>query len=285
MFALDPKLQAQLRQRMKRVLIIEANPAYARMLADMLRVLGADNIIIQQDDRVAMNVIKDLDPQLIMTEYKANLIDGIQFTRDLRHSDLTAKACPIIMMKADITPANLTEARNCGVHEMLSKPFAWQDLFKRLQNVLFKPRDWISVASYTGPDRRRFNTGTSDYKGPRKRRNESDGAQKTVLDDAVRALKGALDIFDRDAAAAMQTVMHQMMVIVPATKTVKDPRFGPAVQTIVNDLRAKALSRESLEPQVEKLMTCLGINESLPAQWTEEAQLKAMSDSSRGAAA
>ena len=72
------------------------------------------------------------------------------------------------MVKGDITPSQLTEARNCGVHEVLRKPFAWQDLVSRLQNVLFKPRDWIEVASYVGPDRRRFDT--ADFQGQRNRR-------------------------------------------------------------------------------------------------------------------
>ena len=39
MFALDPKLQARLRRHMSRVLILEGNPAYARMLA------GADRLV------------------------------------------------------------------------------------------------------------------------------------------------------------------------------------------------------------------------------------------------
>ncbi|MBW8734585.1 MAG: hypothetical protein JF571_09805, partial [Asticcacaulis sp.] len=39
-------------------------------------------------------------------------------------------------------PQELGEAKNIGVHEMLAKPFAWLDLIKRLQNVLFKPREW-----------------------------------------------------------------------------------------------------------------------------------------------
>ena len=145
MFDLDPRLQARLRQSLKRVLILEENPAYARMLSDMVRVLGADQILVLGDDRVALDKIEDLEPHLILSEYATAHIDGIAFTRSLRHLGHRVRATPLIMMKADITPQQLTEARNCGVHEMLSKPFAWQDLVKRLQNVLFKPRDWIEV--------------------------------------------------------------------------------------------------------------------------------------------
>jgi two-component system, response regulator PdtaR len=104
MYALDPKIQARLKQHMSRVLILEANHAYARMLADMLRVLGADNIVIETDDRKGMDMLSELNPHLIITEYKTPNIDGIAFARQLRHSQLKSKAVPIIMVKADITP-------------------------------------------------------------------------------------------------------------------------------------------------------------------------------------
>ena len=260
MFDLDPRLQAKLRQSLRRVLILEENPAYARMLSDMLRVLGSESISVVHDDREALDKIDLYEPQLILSEYATAHIDGISFTRNLRHSGGKFRATPLIMIKADITPSQLTEARNCGVHEMLPKPFAWQDLVSRLQNVLFKPRDWIEVATYTGPDRRRFNTGTGMYKGPKKRRGEAGNAPRIALEEAVRLLKAALPGFDQDAAGTLQIVMQQMAVIVPGCKAIRDTRFINTVQAMVSDIRNKAVSRESLEPQVLILMAALNLD-------------------------
>ncbi len=257
MIDLDPRLQAKLKQALKRVLIVEENQAYARMLADMLRVLGADNIVVETDDRRALELARKLEPQLILSEYRTPHIDGIVFTKALRHSDLSCKAAPVIMLKANITPPELGEAKNAGVHEMLAKPFAWQDLVKRLQNVLFKPREWISVATYTGPDRRVFNTG--EYKGKRKRKTEAGSESRIALEEAVRLLKASLDGFETDAAATMQTVMAQMAVIVPACKAMKDGRFLNATSAIIQDIRAKAVSKENLGPRVAEMMMCLGL--------------------------
>jgi CheY-like chemotaxis protein len=258
MFDIDPRLQTRLRQTMKRVLIIEENPAYARMLADMLRILGSDTIVVETDDRRAMTLIQDLEPQLILCEYKTAKIDGIGFTKELRRSGTKCKHVPVIMVKADVTPGQLTEARNAGVHEVMPKPFAWQDLLKRLQNVLFKPRQWIEVASYTGPDRRRFNTG--EYAGAKKRRGEVAGALKSQLDSAVTALHLGLGDFDIDTTVALQNVMTQMAVLVPACKTVKDSRFINAVTAIVGELRNKTLNKASLMPQVIALAQSLNLD-------------------------
>ncbi len=258
MFDIDPRLQLRLRQQMKRVLILEENPAYARMLADMLRILGSEVIQVESDDRKAMSLVADLEPQLILTEFRSAKIDGIAFTKELRRSDLKCKQTPVIMVKADLTPGQLTEARNAGVHEMMSKPFAWQDLLKRLQNVLFKPRDWIEVMTYTGPDRRRFNTG--EYGGQKKRRGEVLGALKSQLDAAVTALHTGLGDFDIDVTVAQQNVMTQMAVLVPACKTVKDGRFVNAVTAIVTELRNKTLSRATLTPQITALAQSLRLD-------------------------
>ncbi|MGN6424899.1 MAG: response regulator [Asticcacaulis sp.] len=263
MFALDPKLQARLRQHMSRVLILEGNPAYARMLADMLRVLGAENIVIESDDRKAADLLRDLDPHLIITEYKTAKIDGVEFTRKLRHSRLHCKAAPVLMVKADITLDELKEARNCGVHEVLKKPFAWQDLLSRLQNVLLKPREWIEVATYTGPCRRSFNTG--DYKGAKKRKGDG-GGLRVAVEEAVRLLRASLDVFDQDAAAAMASIMQQMQIIVPACKMIKNTKFTNAASHIVHALRNKALSRDLLEPHVTAMMEGLGMDKSAAAK-------------------
>lgn len=276
MFALDPRLQSRLRPHLSRVLILEDNTAYARMLADMLRAIGADNIVVQNDDRKGMVIAGDLNPQLILTEYKTAKVDGIAFTRDLRRSHLACRKTPVIMVKADITPTQLTEARNAGIHEVLRKPFAWQDLMTRLQNVLFKSRDWIEVTAYIGPDRRRFNTG--DYKGPKKRKAEARGAQRIAVEEAVRLLKASLDLFDDDGETMVRTVMKQMAVIVPATKVIREPRFVQAAQDIVSDLKLHMLTKERLAPRVDVMIRVLGMNSASGGNWAHDLFVRGMVD-------
>ena len=62
-------------------------------------------------------------------------------------------------------------ARDAGAHEFLRKPYTIKDLFKRVENVILKPRDWIEAQMYVGPDRRRFNS--ESYTGARKRKAET----------------------------------------------------------------------------------------------------------------
>jgi DNA-binding response OmpR family regulator len=277
MFALDPRLQARLKVHMSRILVLEENHAYGRMLADMMRILGAEQVMIVDDNRKAMAALATFEPQIILTEYKTALIDGAAFTHSLRHSTLSERRVPVIMLKADITPQQLLEARNAGVHEVLKKPFAWQDLVSRLQNVLFKPRDWVEVSSYTGPDRRRFNT--AEYKGPKRRRAEiAETPERIALEEAVRLLKAAIESLDIDAPMMMTTIMQQMAVIVPAAKTVKSADFTRAAMAMVAELRNGTAAKVTLLPQLTAMMESLGMDKMSTTSGARELFVKGLAD-------
>ena len=49
----------------------------------------------------------------------------------------------------------MTAARDAGVNEFVVKPFSAQGLFTRIQAVIEKPRPFVKVSGYFGPDRRR----------------------------------------------------------------------------------------------------------------------------------
>ena len=82
---------------------------------------------------------------------------------------------PVILYTADATVDTIKGARDAGAHEFLRKPYTIKDLFRRVENVVFKPRDWIEAQMYVGPDRRRFNS--ESYAGARKRQAEKPAAQ------------------------------------------------------------------------------------------------------------
>ena len=72
------------------------------------------------------------------------------------------------MITGEATIESIKAARDAGVHEFLRKPFTDKDLFRRVENVIMKPRVWIDAQMYVGPDRRRFNSG--EFVGSKKRK-------------------------------------------------------------------------------------------------------------------
>ncbi len=170
MFAADSAQLKKLVPCIQRILILDPVPTSARMMSEFLRDFGARQITVLGRTPGAVALVGQADPQLIITEYRGPDFDGVAFVRELRRSRLSQRHVPVILYTAEATVESIKGARDAGAHEFLRKPYAMKDLFRRVENVMLKPRDWVDSDIYTGPDRRRFNSEA--YTGPRKRRAE-----------------------------------------------------------------------------------------------------------------
>ena len=171
MFNADQKTLQRLAPHLARVLIIDPVPFAARLLGDLMKEMGARDIATATRGDRAAELVREYEPQLIFTEFAGEGLDGLDFTIKLRRSALAARQAPVIMVTTEATAASIVSARNSGVHEFLRKPYTAGDLFRRVDNVMMKPRPWIEAVMYVGPDRRRFNSG--EFTGSKKRRSDA----------------------------------------------------------------------------------------------------------------
>lgn len=243
MFTLDQKTIHRLEPTLRRVIIADPNAASARLLVDIVKSLGGREVYTECDQRRAIDLARDSDPGLIITERSGPRLDGEALARAIRRSELTCRQAPIIMVTADATAATIKGARDAGVHEFLRKPFTSADLFRRIENVALKPRDWVEAVAYVGPDRRRFNSG--EYAGPRKRKADApkDAAEiaAATRDQAIRILASALAQFDSDPAQAVRAVRQQAETLKALAMKTSDSRLAAAagaLQVCVADGRA-----------------------------------------------
>jgi len=178
---------------------------------------------------------------VVFLERSGPTLDGEALTRKLRRSNLNSRRVPVIMVTADATATTIKGARDAGVHEFLRKPFTATDLFRRIENVALKPRDWVEAVGYVGPDRRRFNSGA--YTGPQKRQDDCGTEQddaRTTKDQAMRILAAALAQYEADPAQARRAIAHQ----VEALKGLAIESGDAALAVAVTGLRA-VLSQSS----------------------------------------
>ena len=183
MFAADPKTLSRLEPVVRRTIIIDPNASAVRLLADVMKGLGAREIYSESDEERALELARDVEPGIIFIERSGETLKGETLARRIRRSNMVCRMSPIIMVTNEATAAAIRGARDAGVHEFLRKPFTTGDLFKRVVNVATKPRPWVEAVGYVGPDRRRFNSG--EYSGTRKRR--GDAAADSV--EATRAIR------------------------------------------------------------------------------------------------
>lgn len=256
MFAVDPRLLAKLAPTLRRVLIVDPNPHAARLLTEIIKGLGAAEIVVESSQPNAMKAAADLEPGIVFTERTGDNLDGEALARALRRSSLACRRVPIIMVTADATSTTILGARDSGIHEFLRRPFTSADLLKRVENVALKPRDWVEAVGYVGPDRRRFNSG--EYSGDRKRRADKPANAAAAVagakDQAMRILAAALDQFDRDPLQAVRAIREQAATLKSLAMKVSDSRLAVAVGALEVTLASGPPSKATLAAPIGVLL-------------------------------
>ena len=83
----------------------------------------------------ALEIIKDNDCDIIITDYRLPGMDGLEFLKRAQGFNARFKK---ILLTAYMTEAVISEAFRLGVHEFIEKPFSIEDLEEALTRVLEK---------------------------------------------------------------------------------------------------------------------------------------------------
>lgn len=126
--------------------------AYHRSVLDLM---GAARVREAGDGGEAFRAICEDAPDLLITDYGMAPQDGIALTRSVRTDARSPNAfLPIIMVTAYTDKKRIGTARDAGVHQLLHKPIAPEDLALKISEVIDDPRPFIRTRNYFGPDRR-----------------------------------------------------------------------------------------------------------------------------------
>ena len=241
---------------LRRVLIVDPNPHSARMLTEIIKGMGANEIVTEADNASALRTAGELEPGIVFTERTGSKLDGEALSRSLRRSHMDCRRAPIIMVTSEATATTILGARDAGVHEFLRKPFTSADLFKRVENVALKPRDWVEAVGYVGPDRRRFNSGEFSGTGKRKADKPATGAEANAAakDQAMRILASALNQFDSDPAQAVRAIREQAVQLKAVAMKASDSRLVVAVGALEVTLASGPATKETLAAPIGTLL-------------------------------
>lgn len=227
MFNEDYKIIQRMAPMLQRVLIVDPQTAGARLVSDLMRNIARSQIWTAPSAAKALSLAKSVDPHLIFVEMSGPGLDGGDFVRALRRSDLACRQAPVIMTAAAATAGGILAARDAGVHEFLRRPFTTKDLLRRLEAVTLRPRDWIEAVSYIGPDRRRFNSG--DYSGALKRRSDTRATPDSArILQALKILKAAVAAVPTDPVQALRSMQAQAAELQKAAVAVADMALSTA---------------------------------------------------------
>lgn len=156
--------------------VVADEPYMASLTAGMLRNLGVRSITEVNDVSGAWTALKREPLGLLLIDDGLGPVDPLTLVRELRaDTDAVNRAIPVLMTFAEAEKARILAARDAGVTEFLKKPLSANVIGLRLMQALENPRPFVETAVYTGPDRRRRETGVVG----RDRRNQPASEKRT----------------------------------------------------------------------------------------------------------
>lgn len=165
-----------------RILIVDDMRSMLTLVKSVLSIFGFKEVFMAQNGDEAFEMVVEHDPDLIITDWMMEPVNGLEFTQRLRRDPMTPNPyVPVIMMTGFSSKLRVEQARDAGITEFLMKPFSSRDLYNRIHTIIEKPRQFVDAGDFFGPDRRRKRG--EDYKGSRKRGDDPRPTEVTYLDE------------------------------------------------------------------------------------------------------
>ncbi|WP_371743059.1 phosphate regulon transcriptional regulator PhoB [Polynucleobacter sp. AP-Ainpum-60-G11] len=128
-----------------RILIVEDEPSIAELISINLTHAGYQVEKAMQTD-LALNMMKDELPSLLILDWMLPGKSGVQFARELRANERT-RGLPILMLTAKSEESDKVLGLDSGADDYVTKPFSPKELLARVKALL---RRQIPVED-TGP--------------------------------------------------------------------------------------------------------------------------------------
>lgn len=146
------------------VLVVEDNEYMLDVMCKALRRLGFVQLLTAKNGKEAIEILKMTHPSVaaarpidfVISDLVMSPINGLimlQWLRSFKESP--NRFMPFIMVSGAADAHHVQAARDHGMHEFMVKPFSVDSLYKTIQRMIDKPRQFVVTQNYYGPDRRR----------------------------------------------------------------------------------------------------------------------------------
>lgn len=147
------------------ILVVEDNLPILELAKSILQTFGVGRVLQAKNGKEGLELCCHKNPDIVLIDWMMRPMDGIALTRRIRSDNrIPNRFVPIILMTGFSEKKRVIEARDAGVTEFLVKPFNARDLYRRIAQVIERPRQFIRSEDFFGPDRRRRNF--PDFIGP-----------------------------------------------------------------------------------------------------------------------
>lgn len=116
------------------VLVVDDFSTMRRIVKNQLRELGFSNIREADDGAAAMQVLKSVHIDFVVTDWNMPNVTGLELLKQIR-ADEALKTIPVLMVTAEAKREQIIEAAQNGVNGYVVKPFTPQTLQQKIDKV------------------------------------------------------------------------------------------------------------------------------------------------------
>jgi two-component system, chemotaxis family, chemotaxis protein CheY len=117
------------------VLIVDDYKTMLRIVNNLLKQIGFDNIDEATDGAMALNKMHSKRYGLVISDWNMEPMTGYELLKEVR-ADLQLKSTPFIMVTAESKTDNVVAAKQAGVNNYIVKPFNAETLKSKIKAVI-----------------------------------------------------------------------------------------------------------------------------------------------------
>lgn len=117
------------------ILIVDDYKTMLRIIRNLLKQLGFNNVDEASDGAEALNKMRSKSYGIIISDWNMEPMTGYELLKEVRSDDMLKKT-PFIMVTAESKTDNVIAAKKAGVNNYIVKPFNAATLKQKLASVL-----------------------------------------------------------------------------------------------------------------------------------------------------
>jgi two-component system chemotaxis response regulator CheY len=121
-----------------KILVVDDFPTMRRIVKNLLKQLGFENIDEAEDGVQALKKLQTGDYGLVISDWNMPNMEGIDLLKNIRQSAEPLKNIPFLMVTAEAEKEKVIEAIKAGVDNYIVKPFTAELLTEKLSKIAEK---------------------------------------------------------------------------------------------------------------------------------------------------
>jgi len=117
-----------------RILVVDDFSTMRRIVRNLLKQLGYDNIIEADDGTTALAKLQTEKIDFCITDWNMPKMSGLELIKEIRADD-KLKELPILMVTAEALQENIVTAIKAGVSNYIVKPFDAQTMAEKMEKI------------------------------------------------------------------------------------------------------------------------------------------------------